>query len=97
MLKSTGTFLTYKNCRQTRFSSSLSVVSLGVPNGLILNYDFKTRQNYSSCFFTVILIGWKKFATLLPNNWLAETPQAFVQRRLGRQSAEREWVSEREG
>jgi hypothetical protein len=26
-------------------------------------------------FFTVILIGWKKFATLLPNYWLAETPQ----------------------
>ncbi|MGW6664792.1 MULTISPECIES: hypothetical protein [Peribacillus] len=23
-------------------------------------------------FFTVILIGLKKFATLLPNNWLAE-------------------------
>ncbi|MED3786330.1 hypothetical protein P4576_03570 [Peribacillus frigoritolerans] len=35
----------------------------------------KTRLDYSSCFFTVILIGWKKFATLLPNYWLAETPQ----------------------
>ncbi|WP_249594800.1 hypothetical protein [Peribacillus frigoritolerans] len=27
-------------------------------------------------FFTVLLNGWKKFATLLPNNWLAETPHA---------------------
>ncbi|MCY9141266.1 hypothetical protein [Peribacillus frigoritolerans] len=31
--------------------------------------------------------GLKKFATLLPKNWLAETPQALVPRRLGRQSA----------
>ncbi|MGE7605347.1 hypothetical protein ACQKML_01955 [Peribacillus frigoritolerans] len=64
-----------KTCKQTRFSSNISLVSLGVPIGLILNHDFKTRLNYSSCFFTVILIGWKKFATLLPNYWLAETPQ----------------------
>ncbi|WP_347940731.1 hypothetical protein AAEY33_25385 [Peribacillus simplex] len=34
-------------------------------------------------------IGLKKFATLLPNNWLAETPQALALMRLGRQSAER--------
>ncbi|WP_343929239.1 hypothetical protein [Peribacillus frigoritolerans] len=40
-------------------------------------------------FFPVLLNGWKKFATLLPNNWLAETPQT-----LGSQSAERERVSE---
>ncbi|MCK2009331.1 hypothetical protein, partial [Peribacillus sp. Aquil_B8] len=33
-------------------------------------------------------------ATLLPNNWLAETPQALEPRRLGRQSAERERISE---
>ncbi|MBT2666388.1 hypothetical protein J7J00_12825 [Bacillus sp. ISL-4] len=39
-------------------------------------------------------IGLKKFATLLPNNWLAETPQALAPRRLGRQSAERERISE---
>ncbi|USK66006.1 hypothetical protein [Peribacillus frigoritolerans] len=45
-------------------------------------------------FFPVILIGLKKFATLLPNNWLAETPQALALMRLGRQSAERERVSE---
>ncbi|WHY57728.1 hypothetical protein [Peribacillus simplex] len=40
------------------------------------------------------LNGWKKFATLLPNNWLAETPQTLASRRLGRQSAERERISE---
>ena len=39
-------------------------------------------------------IGLKKFATLLPNNWLAETPQALAPRRLGRLSAEREQISE---
>jgi hypothetical protein len=42
---------------------------------------------------TVFLNGWKKFATLLPSNWLAETPQALALRRLGRQSAERERIS----
>jgi hypothetical protein len=36
----------------------------------------------------------KKFATLLPNNWLAETPQTLASRRLGRQSAERERIFE---
>jgi hypothetical protein len=40
------------------------------------------------------VIGWIQFATLLPNNWLAETPQALMPRRLGRQSAERELISE---
>ncbi|MCU6603091.1 hypothetical protein OCO53_21870 [Peribacillus frigoritolerans] len=45
-------------------------------------------------FFSVILNGWKKFATLLPNYWLAETPKALASRRLGRQSAERERISE---
>ncbi|MES9739832.1 hypothetical protein ABWK46_21265 [Peribacillus frigoritolerans] len=39
-------------------------------------------------------IGLKKFATLLPNNWLAETPQALAPRRLGRRTAEREQISE---
>ncbi|WP_260284386.1 hypothetical protein [Peribacillus aracenensis] len=28
--------------------------------------------------FTLILIGWKKYATLLPNNWLAETLQLLA-------------------
>ncbi|MGE8021795.1 hypothetical protein ACQKOM_23315 [Peribacillus frigoritolerans] len=36
----------------------------------------------------------KKFATLLPNNWLAETPQTLALMRLGRQPAERERISE---
>ncbi|MEY8191868.1 hypothetical protein AB4X15_19710 [Peribacillus simplex] len=45
-------------------------------------------------FFTVILIGLKKFATLLPNNWLAKTPQPLALMQLGRQSAERERISE---
>ncbi|MDO7487684.1 hypothetical protein Q5O89_21490 [Peribacillus frigoritolerans] len=45
-------------------------------------------------FFTVILNGLKKYATLLPKNWLVETPQTLASRRLGRQSAERERISE---
>ncbi|WP_162604459.1 hypothetical protein [Peribacillus frigoritolerans] len=44
-------------------------------------------------FFTLILKGWKKFATLQPSNWLVETPETFTSRRLGRQSAERERIS----
>ncbi|WHY57592.1 hypothetical protein [Peribacillus simplex] len=44
--------------------------------------------------FTLILIGLKKFATLPPNYWLAETPQELALMRLGRQSAERERISE---
>ncbi|MFK9120076.1 hypothetical protein ACJEBK_24805, partial [Peribacillus frigoritolerans] len=52
------------------------------------------RLVYPSCFFPVLINGWKKYATLLPNNRLAETPQALASRRLGRQSAEREWISE---
>ncbi|MEY9869252.1 hypothetical protein ABIE66_004631 [Peribacillus sp. B2I2] len=40
------------------------------------------------------LIGLKKFATLLPNNWLDETPQTVALMRLGRQPAERERISE---
>ncbi|MFJ5748345.1 hypothetical protein ACIP97_07020 [Peribacillus frigoritolerans] len=36
----------------------------------------------------------KKFATLLPNNWLAETPQTLSLMRLGRQPAERERISD---
>ncbi|WHX68057.1 hypothetical protein QNH26_05480 [Peribacillus frigoritolerans] len=44
--------------------------------------------------FLELLNGWKKYATLLPKNWLAETPRALASRRLGRQSAEREQISE---
>ncbi|MEC0272497.1 hypothetical protein [Peribacillus frigoritolerans] len=39
----------------------------------------------------------KRFATLLPNNWLAEIAQAHALMRLGRQSAERDRVSEISG
>ncbi|WP_458352433.1 hypothetical protein [Peribacillus frigoritolerans] len=42
------------------------------------------KQHRSLWFFTVISIGLKKFATFLPNNWLAETPQALALMRLGR-------------
>ncbi|MFS0668043.1 hypothetical protein AB1L12_08975 [Peribacillus frigoritolerans] len=53
---------------------------------------FKTRLFF--IFFPVILNEWKKYATLLPSNWLAETPETLASRRLGRQSAERERISE---
>ncbi|PKF86515.1 hypothetical protein CW306_20370 [Bacillus sp. BA3] len=38
--------------------------------------------------------GLKEYATLLPKNWLAETPQTLASSRLGRQSAESERISE---
>ncbi|MGE7648678.1 hypothetical protein ACQKM1_12955 [Peribacillus frigoritolerans] len=44
-------------------------------------------------FFTIILKRWKKYATLLPSNWLAEILEVFKSRRLGGQSAERERIS----
>ncbi|MFJ5747005.1 hypothetical protein ACIP97_00230, partial [Peribacillus frigoritolerans] len=53
---------------------------------------FKTSLSFM--FFPVLLNGWKKYATLLPKNWLAETAQTLASRRLGRQSAERERISE---
>ncbi|MDP9740924.1 UNVERIFIED_ORG: hypothetical protein QFZ59_002754 [Bacillus sp. B2I3] len=52
------------------------------------------KLSYPSWFYTVILNGLKRYMILQPNNWLAETPQALVPRRLGRQSAERERTSE---
>ena len=54
--------------------------------------DYKTMVFL--IFFYNPLIGLKKFATLLPNNWLAETPQTLASMRLVRQSEERERVSE---
>ncbi|MCY9139060.1 hypothetical protein [Peribacillus frigoritolerans] len=39
------------------------------------------------------LIRLKKCATLLPNYWLAETPQTLALMRLSRQLAERERIS----
>ncbi|MGE7607939.1 hypothetical protein ACQKML_15135 [Peribacillus frigoritolerans] len=49
--------------------------------------------------FYIVLYGQnhirlKKFATLLPNNWLAKTLQTLALIRLGRQSPERERISE---
>jgi hypothetical protein len=44
-----------------------------------------------------ILIRLKKLATFLPKNWLAETLQSLAWMRLGRQSAERERISEIKG
>ncbi|MED4688325.1 hypothetical protein, partial [Peribacillus frigoritolerans] len=52
------------------------------------------RLVFSSCVFPRNPNGWKKYATLLPKNWLTETPQTLALMRLGRQSAEREWISE---
>ncbi|MEV5112425.1 hypothetical protein MRBL20_000515 [Peribacillus frigoritolerans] len=54
---------------------------------------FKTKLSFH-IFFTEILNGWKKIATLLRNNWLAKTPKALALMWLGSQSAERERVSE---
>ncbi|MBX9955741.1 hypothetical protein H7T43_12550 [Peribacillus simplex] len=48
---------------------------------------FKTKLSFH-IFFPVILNGWKKYATLLPNYWLAETPQPLALMRLGRQRAD---------
>ncbi|MCY9141555.1 hypothetical protein [Peribacillus frigoritolerans] len=45
-------------------------------------------------FFPIILNGLRKYATLLQKNWLAETPETHASRRLGRQPAERERISE---
>jgi hypothetical protein len=62
------------------------------------NQDFKIKLEYLSCFLLVhtdeTLTGLKRFATLLPKYWIAETPQALTLRRLGRQAAERERISE---
>ncbi|MGZ9814723.1 hypothetical protein ACXM0N_01725 [Peribacillus simplex] len=51
-------------------------------------------MNFYLFIWNETLIRLKKFATLLPNNWLDETPQTLAARRLGRQSAERERISE---
>ena len=61
---------------------------------MILKRDLVLLHNFYCFIWGEILSRLKKFATLLPNNWLAETPQALAARRLGRQSAERERISE---
>jgi hypothetical protein len=55
--------------------------------GPILNHDFREDLVILHVFF----------ATLLPNYWLAETQQALVMMRLGRQSPERERINEING
>ncbi|MFY0801110.1 hypothetical protein [Peribacillus frigoritolerans] len=45
-------------------------------------------------FFTLILKGWKKFATTPAEKLVAETPQKLALRWLGRMPAEREQISE---
>ncbi|WP_458354023.1 hypothetical protein [Peribacillus frigoritolerans] len=47
---------------------------------MFLKQDLLTFMAYF--FINETYIGLKKFATLLPNNWLAETPQALAPRRL---------------
>jgi hypothetical protein len=37
------------------------------------------KQTLSGFFIDETLLGLKKFATLLPKNWLAETPQALAE------------------
>jgi hypothetical protein len=72
--------------------SLLEIISTGLLETILVYHCFVKDDTLE--FFTVILIGLKKFATLLPKNWLAKTPQALAPRRLGRQSAERERISE---
>jgi hypothetical protein len=53
---------------------------------------FKTSLSFM--FFSCNPHWMEEISTLLPKNWLAETPQTLASRRLGRQSAERERISE---
>ncbi|WHY58689.1 hypothetical protein [Peribacillus simplex] len=68
----------------------------GFPKSTVTYLKKKTAGKLSLYVFLLYetLNGLKKFAILLPNNWLAETPQTLASRRLGRQSAERERISE---
>ncbi|PHD78651.1 hypothetical protein COF64_01870, partial [Bacillus sp. AFS043905] len=47
---------------------------------------FKTSLSFM--FFLVLLNGWKKYATLLPKNWLAETPQTLASQTVGGKGAD---------
>ncbi|WP_249597150.1 hypothetical protein [Peribacillus frigoritolerans] len=64
----------------------------GVRNGIIPDLDIKQDSLIGFKLFET-LKGLKKFATLLPNNRLDETPQTLALMRLGRKSAERERIS----
>ncbi|MFC5363452.1 hypothetical protein [Peribacillus frigoritolerans] len=75
------------------FQSTEMFFKIKTAGRYLFGTKFKTSLSFKF-FSPVILIGWKKIATLLPNYWLAETPQALAPRRLGRQSAEKEWISE---
>ncbi|MED3789373.1 hypothetical protein P4576_19515 [Peribacillus frigoritolerans] len=61
-----------------------------VRNGLIPNHDFK--RNLWLCFLLFYtdetLKRLKKFTTLLPNNWLAETPQPHAVQTVGGKGAD---------
>ncbi|KOR78457.1 hypothetical protein AM232_08305 [Bacillus sp. FJAT-21352] len=71
-----------------------SAVMISRTNCRLISHRIMFETSLSFKFFSpIILIGWKKIATLLPKYWLAETPQALVPRRLGRQSAEKERIS----
>ncbi|MGE7764665.1 hypothetical protein [Peribacillus sp. NPDC096540] len=65
-----------------------------VPRTMTIKEDLVILQNYYLSIWND-LVGLKKFTKLLPNNWLAETPKALALMRLGRQSAERERISEK--
>ncbi|PEZ80890.1 hypothetical protein CN380_14575 [Bacillus sp. AFS017274] len=68
-----------------------------VRSGLTPNHDFILEnlviihEFLPNCNELPVL---KKFVTLLPINWLAKPPQTLALMRLGRQSAEREGISE---
>ncbi|MGZ9815977.1 hypothetical protein ACXM0N_08615 [Peribacillus simplex] len=53
----------------------------GFPKSTVTFLKIKTAGKLALYVFWLYetLIGMKKFATLLPNNWLAETPQALVE------------------
>ncbi|MGG0250168.1 hypothetical protein ABEY24_17730 [Peribacillus frigoritolerans] len=83
----------------TRFSRRSLVPSVPINFVLLKKLQaglFRTsfRLVYPLSFSPVLLNGWKKYATLQPKNWLAETPQTLASMRLGNQSAERERISE---
>ncbi|MFJ7991718.1 hypothetical protein ACIQY5_05865 [Peribacillus frigoritolerans] len=80
-----------KSCHQNDVSFLLDLLAFLL---YCLSTDWRLNKRILLFYMDETLNGWKKFATLLPNNWLAETPQALAPRRLGRQSAERERISE---
>ncbi|MBR8643999.1 hypothetical protein KEH51_02380 [[Brevibacterium] frigoritolerans] len=80
--------------KESGFLKSSEIFKKKLQANAFSSYMSKNKTRVTFMLFTAILIGWRKFATLLPNNWLDETPQTLASRRLGRQSAERERISE---